>query len=304
VVYDSLIHGHADAVKWGPLVAGDLCDRAALDAALREHRPEAVLHFAGLIAVGESVADPGRYYRANVTGSLTLLEAMRDHGLSQLVFSSTAAVYGLPETVPIPEDHRLLPINPYGTTKLVMERMLADFGAAHGLRSVALRYFNAAGADPEGELGERHHPETHAIPLAIFAVLGRRPHFQVFGTDYPTPDGSAVRDYIHVSDLAAAHVAALEHLAQGGPGGAFNLGTGIGTSVLELVRAVERQAGRPVPVRICPRRAGDPPSLIAAPGRAAATLGWRPLWTDIDAIVGSAWRWFAASPAPGPAETA
>ena len=293
VVYDSLGQGFADAVRWGPLEIGVLADRERLDQVLRHHRPEAVMHFAGLIAVGESVARPGLYYRNNVADSLVLLEAVRDHGIGRFVFSSSAAVYGRPETVPIPESHPTRPVNPYGATKLAMEWMLADFGTAHGLRSVCLRYFNAAGADPEGELGERHDPETHALPLAILAALGRRDCFQVFGTDYDTPDGTAIRDYIHVQDLALAHVRALDTLRQGGASAVLNLGTGIGTSVRELVAAVGRVGGRPVPVRHAPRRAGDPPVLVAAPERAFAVVFWRPVWRDFDAIVETAWRWFA-----------
>jgi UDP-glucose-4-epimerase GalE len=291
VVYDNLGQGFADAVRWGPLEIGDLADRQRLDQVIRQHRPEAVMHFAGLIAVGESVVKPGLYYRNNVADSLTLLEAVRDHGIGLFVFSSTAAVYGMPETVPIPEHHRTAPINPYGATKLVMEGMLSDFGVAHGLRSVCLRYFNAAGADSEGELGERHHPETHALPLAILATLGRRDCFQVFGTDYETPDGTAIRDYIHVEDLATAHIRALDSLRQGGASAVFNLGTGQGTSVRELLDAVGRVAGRPVPVRHAPRRAGDPPVLVASPQRAFLTLNWRPVRT-LDGMVETAWRWF------------
>ena len=288
VVYDDLGHGFADAVRWGPLEVGALGDRARLDQVILQYRPEAVMHFAGLIAVGESVVKPGLYYRNNVADSLVLLEAVRDHGVGLFVFSSTAAVYGVPEIVPIPEDHRTAPVNPYGATKLAMEWMLADFGVAHGLRSVCLRYFNAAGADPDGALSERHDPETHALPLAIQAALGRRDCFQIFGTDYDTPDGTAIRDYIHVEDLATAHVRALEWLRQGGAGAVLNLGTGRGTSVKALVEAVTRVTGRAVPVRYAPRRAGDPPVLIAAPERARALLGWRPLWTDFDRIVETA----------------
>jgi UDP-glucose-4-epimerase GalE len=288
VVYDDLGHGFADAVRWGPLEVGALGDRARLDQVIRQHRPEAVMHFAGLIAVGESVAKPGLYYRNNVADSLVLLEAVRDHGIGLFVFSSTAAVYGVPEIVPIPEDHRTAPVNPYGATKLAMEWMLADFGVAHGVRSVCLRYFNAAGADPDGALSERHDPETHALPLAIQAALGRRDCFQIFGTDYDTPDGTAIRDYIHVEDLATAHVRALEWLRQGGAGAVLNLGTGCGTSVQALVEAVTRVTGRAVPVRHAPRRAGDPPVLIAAPERALAVLGWQPLWTNFDRIVETA----------------
>ncbi len=289
VVYDNLGHGCADAVRWGPLEIGDLGNRDRLDQVIRQHRPDAVMHFAGLIAVGESVIKPGLYYRNNLADSLVLLEAVRDHGIGMFVFSSTAAVYGVPETVPIPEQHRTQPVNPYGATKLAMEWMLADFGAAHGVRSVCLRYFNAAGADPDGDLGERHDPETHALPLALMAALGRRDCFQIFGTDYDTPDGTAIRDYIHVADLATAHVRALDRLRQGGDSSVFNLGTGRGTSVQELVDSVARVTGRPVPVRRAPRRAGDPPVLIAAPARALAGLNWRPVWTEFDRIVETAW---------------
>ncbi|WP_029008229.1 UDP-glucose 4-epimerase GalE [Azospirillum halopraeferens] len=291
VVFDDLSRGWRDAVRWGPLEVGDVRDPAALDAAFRRHRPGCVMHFAALTAVGESVVDPAAYYGTNVGGTLALLDAMRRHEVPCLVFSSTCAIYGLPGRVPMDEDTPAAPINPYGAGKWMVERLLADYAAAYGLRTLALRYFNAAGADPEGDIGERHEPETHAVPLAILAALGRRDRFRVLGTDYPTPDGTAVRDYVHVDDLAAAHVLAAERLMAGGAGGAFNLGTGRGTSVLDLLRAVERVAGRPVPVEFAPRRPGDAPVLVAAAERVRDALGWRPSCTSIDAIVETAWHW-------------
>ncbi|ACI99925.1 UDP-glucose 4-epimerase GalE [Rhodospirillum centenum] len=291
VVYDNLSRGQRAAVRWGPLVVGDLTDRARLDEAFAEWRPSAVIHFAALTYVGESVEKPALYHHVNVGGSRTLVEAATDAGVDRLVFSSTAAVYGTPQRTPIAEDHPLRPINPYGETKLRVEEMLAAAEAASGLRSVALRYFNAAGADPEGETGEDHEPETHAIPLAIQAVLGERREFRVFGRDYPTPDGTAVRDYVHVMDLAQAHLLALEHLERGGAGTQVNLGTGSGTSVAELLDAVARAAGRPVPAATAPRRAGDPPVLVADGRRAHDLLGWRPRFGSLDAIVETAWQW-------------
>jgi UDP-arabinose 4-epimerase len=291
VTYDNLQSGHRRAVKWGPLEEGDLADRARLAAVIAGHAPQAVIHFAASIAAGESVVDPGAYYRNNVAGSLTLLEAMRDHRLGALVFSSTAAVYGTPQQDPIPETHPLQPINPYGASKLMIERMIEDFAAAHGLRFARLRYFNAAGADPEGELGEDHEPETHAIPLALLTALGRRPHFDIFGDDYPTPDGSAIRDYIHVADLAAAHVLALRRLLAGGTSVTLNLGTGGGHSVLALIAAIERVTGKTLPVRRTARRAGDPPRLVADARLALEQLGWRPAMPDLEAIVATAWSW-------------
>jgi UDP-arabinose 4-epimerase len=290
VAYDNLCFGHREDVRWGPLVHGDLNDREALARALRAHRPDAVLHFAAYAFVGESVADPGRYYRNNVCGSLALLEAMRDHGVRDLVFSSTCAVYGVPRATPIAEDHPQDPISPYGRTKQHMERMMADFADAHGLRFVALRYFNAAGADPEGRIGERHDPETHLIPLVLDAALGRRPAITVFGADYPTPDGTCVRDYIHVDDLADAHLLALERLRAGGAERAFNLGNGSGHSVREVIAAVERVTGRKVPVAFGERRPGDPPALVGDASLAKATLGWRPRYADLDVIVRHAWE--------------
>ncbi|WP_118857350.1 UDP-glucose 4-epimerase GalE [Sphingomonas mesophila] len=288
VVLDNLVHGHAEAVQWGPLEHGDIADRARLDHLLETYAPAAAMHFAAFTAVGESVADPGKYYRNNVAGSLTLLEALRDHGVGRIVFSSTAAVYGTPETVPIPEAAPKAPINPYGQTKLAVEHLLADFAAAHGIAATALRYFNAAGADRDGRIGERHDPETHLIPLALDAASGKGPPLKLFGDDYPTPDGTCIRDYIHVADLADAHVRALDAMDAFQ---AYNLGTGRGASVRQILDTVERVTGRAVPHDIAPRRPGDPPSLVADPSRAMAALGWKPKLSDLDTIVATAWAW-------------
>ena len=291
VTFDNFVYGHRRAVRWGPLVQADLADRDAIAKALRDHAITAVIHFAAYAYVGESMADPGRYFRNNVVNTMNLLEAVRAVGVQHIVFSSTCATYGVPDQVPITEDHPQRPVNPYGESKLFVERALHWHGLAHGLRWTALRYFNAAGADPEGDTGEDHNPETHLIPLAIEAALGRRAALQVMGTDYPTPDGSAVRDYIHVTDLADAHVRALRRLREGGDSGAFNLGTGHGHSVREVVAMVERVSGRRVPVVDAPRRAGDPPALVAAPGRARELLGWEPRWSDLATIVRTAHAW-------------
>lgn len=290
IVLDNLSMGHAWAVKWGPLVQADLADREALLSAMRAHRVEAVIHFAASAYVGESMQNPAKYFRNNVTGTLNLLEAMQEAGVRHLVFSSSCATYGIPQELPIPEEHPQQPINPYGESKLMGERLLRWFGECHGLGWVALRYFNAAGADPEGELGEEHEPETHLIPLVIGAALGVRGPVRVFGTDYPTPDGTAIRDYIHVSDLAQAHLRALEYLVQGGASQAFNLGTGVGHSVLEVIQTVERLGGRQVPFEEAPRRPGDPPVLVARAQKAASELGWKAQFSP-EEIIGTAWRW-------------
>ncbi|MBY4869916.1 UDP-glucose 4-epimerase GalE [Burkholderia sp. Bp9017] len=292
VAYDNLSTGHRDAVQWGPLVVADILDRDALAIAMARYRPEVVIHFAALAYVGESVLLPERYYTVNVTGTCTLLGAMREAGVNRLVMSSSCATYGIPDTLPISERTPQQPINPYGFSKYAMERMAADFERAYGLKWVALRYFNAAGADPDGTIGENHDPETHALPLAIRAALGTGSVFRVMGTDYPTPDGSAIRDYIHVSDLADAHVRATAHLCGGGDSVALNLGTGTGTSVLEAVRAVEAATGRAVPTVIAARRPGDPPALYADATKAGLVLGWRPRFIAIEQMVEHAARWF------------
>lgn len=303
VTLDNLVFGHRWAVRWGPFVEADLADRDAVERVLREHDIDSVIHFAAYAYVGESMNDPGKYFRNNVANTLNLLEAMRAAGVARIVFSSTCATYGIPDAVPIAEDHPQRPVNPYGESKLFVERALHWHGIAHGLRSMALRYFNAAGADPDGEIGEDHDPETHLVPLAIETALGRRAELQVMGTDYPTPDGTAIRDYIHVTDLADAHVRALRHLEAGCGSGALNLGTGRGDSVREVVAMVERVSGRTVNARNAPRRPGDPPALVAAPGRARQVLGWEPKWSDLETIVRTAHAWHAAH-APGTARTA
>ena len=278
-------------VRWGPLVEGDLADRARLAAALEQNQVSAVMHFAAYAYVGESVADPGMYYRNNLGGTLSLIEAMRESGVDRIVFSSTCATYGTPDSVPIQETAQQLPVNPYGETKLAIERALHWYGQAYGLRSVSLRYFNAAGADPDSETGELHEPETHLVPLVLQTALGQRPQIDIYGTDYPTPDGTAIRDYIHVQDLADAHLRALEHLGAGGASAALNLGTGHGHSVREVVRVAEAISGRRIPCRETARRPGDPPVLVADPRLAVEVLGWRPRMSDLDTIIRTALAW-------------
>jgi UDP-arabinose 4-epimerase len=290
VVFDNLTTGHREAVRWGPLIEGDMRDAEAVGRAVSEARPVAVIHFAALSLVGDSAVHPETYYDVNVVGTHRLLQAMRAASVRRLVFSSTAAVYGEPDTIPIPEDSPEEPVNVYGATKRACERMMQDFDGAYGIRSVRLRYFNAAGADPAAETGEWHDPETHLVPLVLDAALGRRPAISIFGTDYPTADGTALRDYIHVMDLADAHVTALRHLIGGGDSAAVNLGTGRGVSVREVITAVEKVTGRKVPIREEPRRAGDPPALIADPSRAGALLKWRAR-ADLEVMVEDAWRW-------------
>jgi UDP-arabinose 4-epimerase len=288
VTYDNLLNGHEEAVKWGPLERGDILDRTRLDEVIETHQPVAAMHFAALTSVAQSVADPDSYRRNNVEGSRTLLNALLDGGVTHMVFSSTAAVYGTPESVPIPEDATKTPINPYGETKLAVERILEELSRERGLTATALRYFNAAGADPDGEIGEDHDPETHLIPLALAAAAGTGQPLTLYGDDYPTPDGTCVRDYIHVSDLAEAHVAAL----QSGTGfRAFNLGTGAGASVRQVLEMVEQVTGTAVPHWLGPRRAGDPAELVADATRASAELGWRPQFSDLETIVTTAWQW-------------
>jgi len=290
VVYDNLSNGHSEFVKWGVLEQGDIRDRARLAAVLREYRPAAVVHFAALIEVGQSVKEPAAFYENNVAGTLSLLGAMQDAGVDRLVFSSTCATYGMPEAIPMDETHVQLPINPYGRSKLIVEQMLHDLDQYSGLRSVVLRYFNAAGADPEGRIGEWHTPETHAIPLAIEAALGRRSGFKVFGSDYDTRDGTCVRDFVHVMDLADAHSRAVRYLLDGGDSVALNLGTGDGTTVKELLATIERVSGRRFPVDYVARRDGDSPALVADNAKARTVLGWAPAY-DLTAIVETAWNW-------------
>lgn len=295
VTYDDLSNGSREAVRWGPLEVGSIEDEGRLTEVMRRHQPVAVLHFAAFIEAGESVRAPDRFYRNNVAGTLALLRAMRSVGVSQLVFSSTAAVYGNPDCSPIPESHPLRPVTPYGRSKWMVEQILADHDAAFGLRCTTLRYFNAAGADPDGELGENHSPETHLIPLVLQAAYGHRPDIAVFGTDYDTPDGTCVRDYVHVADLADAHVLGLRRLLGGGDSVVANLGTGQGFSVREVIDCVGRVTGRPITVRVAPRRPGDPARLVADATLARQILGWRPNHPSLDSqIRHAAARWAVA----------
>ncbi|KQW31665.1 UDP-glucose 4-epimerase [Rhizobium sp. Root274] len=290
VVYDNFSSGHREFVKWGPVEEGDIRDRARLREVLTRHKPAAVLHFAGLIEVSQSFKEPEAFYDINVVGSLNLLQEMMEADIRAFVFSSTCATYGQPQYMPLDEAHPQAPINPYGRTKHIVEQALRDFALCERMRSVMLRYFNAAGADNEGRIGEWHTPETHAIPLLIEAALGRRQGFSIFGDDYDTRDGTCIRDYVHVSDLADAHVRAVEYLLNGGDTVAINLGTGTGTSVQELVTAVEAVSGRPLPVTRAERRPGDPPLLVASNATARDILGWEPE-RHIDDIIRSAWTW-------------
>lgn len=297
VTLDNLSSGHADAVKFGPLVRGDVRDANLVARTLTAHRCSAVIHFAASAYVGESMSDPGRYYDNNIGGMTGVLQGCAQAGLDRIVFSSSCATYGIPDRLPIREDLPQRPINPYGRTKLICEWMLADHAAAHRLRFVALRYFNAAGADPEGALGERHDPETHLIPLALRAASGQGGPLRVFGSDYPTPDGTCIRDYIHVQDLAAAHVLALGHLLQGGASMVLNLGTGRGLSVRDILTGIAWLTGRPVPVIWDARRPGDPAELVADPAEAARRLGFRAQRSDLATLLADAAPWFGLIPA-------
>ncbi|MEO0406649.1 MAG: UDP-glucose 4-epimerase GalE [Cyanobacteria bacterium P01_A01_bin.135] len=294
IILDNLVYGHeevATTILKAKLIVGDTNNRPLLDQLFAEHDIAAVMHFAAYAYVGESVSDPAKYYRNNVTGTLTLLEAMVAAGVKRFVFSSTCATYGIPKSIPIVEDHPQDPINPYGMTKLMVERILADFDRAYGLASVCFRYFNAAGADPAGRLGEDHVPETHLIPLVLQTALGKREVISIFGTDYPTPDGSCVRDYIHVCDLADAHILGLEYLLAGNSSSAFNLGNGSGFSVREVIEASRRITGEPIKAVECDRRPGDPPKLVGSADKARSILGWKPQYPDIDDIIAHAWQW-------------
>jgi UDP-glucose-4-epimerase GalE len=294
-VYDSLVTGHRAAAPAGRLIVADLRDVDRLDHVLITHRIEAVVHFAAFAYVGESVTDPAKYYQNNLINSLNLLERMRRAGVKRLVFSSTCATYGLPERQPLTEEMPQKPVNPYGNTKLAFERALADYSAAYGLGYAALRYFNAAGASADGTLGEDHEPETHLIPRVIWAAQGKISHVDVFGADYPTPDGTCIRDYVHVEDLAEAHRLVLDQL-EDGKGLAYNVATGHGSSVREVVRTVEQVTGRRVPVREGPRRAGDPAALTAAGDKIRRELGWKPKYADLRSIVETAWNWHRSHP--------
>jgi UDP-glucose 4-epimerase len=286
---DSLETGHRDAVPGGEFVQADMADRQALDRVFQAHRIDAVMHFASYIRVGESIKAPGKYYRNNFGGTLVLLDAAVKAGVARFIYSSTAAIFGEPQYLPIDEHHPQRPINPYGASKAMVESALRDFDSAHGLRSVCLRYFNAAGAHPSGRLGERHDPETHLIPLLLQAASGRRRHASIYGRNYDTPDGTCIRDYIHVLDLCDAHLLALEHLQSGGASDAFNLGNGNGFSVLEVIRAVEEVTGCKLEIEDAPRRAGDPARLVADSRLIRERLGWSPRYADIRTIIGHAW---------------
>jgi UDP-glucose 4-epimerase len=291
VVLDNFSTGHRDAILGGEVIEGDLGNRTILDRIFSSYRFDGIIHFASFIQVGESVEKPDRYYRNNVANTLNLLEAMHDHGAGNLIFSSSAAVFGDPEDLPIDERHPRNPINPYGMSKLMVERMLADFDHAYGLRSISLRYFNAAGADPDGLLGERHDPETHLIPLVLQAASGQRQSVQVYGRDYDTPDGTCIRDYVHVVDLCDAHLLALTYLKRGGETDAFNIGNGNGFSVQEVIDTARRVTRRAVTVEDARRRPGDPARLVADASRARQVLGWAPRYTSLERIVEDAWRW-------------
>jgi UDP-glucose 4-epimerase len=294
IVLDNLVYGHRDIVEQVlqvELIVGDTADRTLLDQLFADHEIAAVMHFAAYAYVGESVSHPAKYYRNNVTGTLTLLEAMLAAEVKHFVFSSTCASYGVPKTNPIPEDHPQNPINPYGMSKLMVEQILDDFDQAYDLKSVRFRYFNACGADPEGRLGEDHSPETHLIPLVLLTALGKRDSISIFGTDYPTPDGTCVRDYIHVTDLAQAHVQGLEYLLKGGDTNIFNLGNGNGFSVREVIEVARQVTQREIKAIECDRRPGDPPALVGSSEKARALLGWNPQYADLQDIIRHAWNW-------------
>lgn len=294
IILDNLVYGHKDIVEQSlqaKLIVGDIGDRPLLDQIFASHPIEAVMHFAAYAYVGESVQDPAKYYRNNFVGTLTLLEAMLAAGVTKIVFSSTCATYGVPKAVPIEETQPQSPINPYGMSKLMIEKVLSDFDKAYGLRSVIFRYFNAAGADPEGLLGEDHNPETHLIPLVLLTALGQRDSIKVFGTDYPTPDGTCIRDYIHVADLADAHVLGIKYLLDSGESQIFNLGNGNGFSVKEVIETARQVTGKSIPVEECDRRPGDPPSLVGSSEKAQNILGWKPQYSALEDMITTAWKW-------------
>ena len=291
VVFDNLSTGHRELAKWGEFFKGDLADPRRLETCFRKYKIEAVMHFSAFAYVGESVSDPAKYYRNNVCNTLNLLDAMNKYGVGKFIFSSSCAVYGVPASVPIRETHPFAPISPYGRTKNMVEEILADYEAAYGIKHVNLRYFNAAGADPAGETGEIHDPETHLIPLVLDAAAGLRPDIKIFGTDYKTADGTCVRDYVHVSDLASAHERALRYLMKGGASDSFNLGTGRGFSVREVIEAARKVTGREIKVSSLKKRPGDPPVLISGSAKARRVLGWKPEYPGLDEIIGTAWRW-------------
>jgi UDP-glucose 4-epimerase len=291
VIFDNLVYGHRELAQGQELIVGELSDRDALYRLFSEQHFDAVMHFAAYAYVGESVKHPAKYYYNNVVGTLNLLDAMREHNVKKIIFSSTCATYGEPREIPIPETHPQMPINPYGQSKLMVEHILRDYDVAYGLRFVSLRYFNAAGASPEGGIGEDHTPETHLIPLVLDVALGRRPHITIYGTDYDTPDGTCIRDYIHVTDLADAHLLGLEFLRREERSEFFNLGNGNGFSVRDVIEAAKRITGKPIAVIEGDRRAGDPAKLIGSAAKAKALLGWQPRFADLDTIISTAWAW-------------
>ena len=296
IVFDNLVYGHRQAVKYGPFMEGSIGDSKLIRHVFSEYQIEAVMHFAAFCYVGESVTEPAKYYRNNVADTLNLLEAMVEMNVNNFIFSSSCATYGEPVEIPITEQHPQNPINPYGRTKLMVEQILDDFKDAYGLESVCLRYFNAAGADPDGELGEDHEPETHLIPLVLQAALGQRAAINIFGDDYPTRDGTCIRDYIHINDLAQAHFLALEKLLNGQPGGKYNLGNGNGYSVKEVINVARNITGKPIPSKIVERRPGDPAILIGSSEKAIKELGWKPQFPNLDTIIETAWKWHRDHP--------
>lgn len=291
VVYDNLVYGHQDFIKWGAFEKGDLLDKERIEEVIKKYSSMAVLHFAAFIYAPESVENPEKYYRNNVLGALNLLSAMKNCQIDKIIFSSTCAVYGIPVKIPISEDNPKNPINPYGQTKFIVENMLKDFDIAYGIKSIALRYFNAAGADLEGEVGENHNPESHLIPLILDVALGLSPFITIFGNDYDTPDGTCIRDYIHVTDLAGAHVLALKGLENGINSTAFNLGNGYGYSIKEIIETTKKVTGMEIKTKLAQRRKGDPPRLIADSTKAINELGWKPKYEKIEVILESAWQW-------------
>ena len=296
VVLDNLVLGHRRAVKYGPFFEGSMNDSSLLEKIFSDYPISAVMHFAAFCYVGESVEDPARYYQNNVANTLTLLEVMVEKKIGNFIFSSSCASYGEPVEIPMTEDHPQKPISPYGRTKLMVEQILDDFRTAYGLESVCLRYFNAAGADRDGELGEDHNPETHVIPLVLKTALGQRPVVDIFGDDYPTPDGTCIRDYIHIEDLAQAHLLALERLLEGLPGGLYNLGNAKGYSVKQVIEIARRITGKEIPARVVERRSGDPAVLISSSQKAMKDLGWMPQFPDLETIVETAWTWHKNNP--------
>jgi len=291
VIFDNLSYGHRSFVRWGNFVQGDLADRDQIRYCFTQFPIGAVMHFGSFTYVGESVTDPAKYYRNNVINTLNLLDVMREFGVKSIIYSSTCAIYGVPQSIPMTEDHPMIPVNPYGWTKLMIEQVLNDYDRAYGIKHINLRYFNAAGADPDADIGEHHDPENHLIPLVLDVAAGRKPDVKIFGTDYETEDGTCIRDYIHVTDLADAHILALDYLRQKGQSDSFNLGNGTGFSVRDVIRTVEKVTGRSIACIETDRRDGDPPVLISSTKKARERLNWQPKITELENIIQTAWRW-------------